>query len=285
MSALGHMGLLTKRLGVVCYQSIMAWSDERYQHPDHCFSSEYIHLRDVQKHAKHLRRGFRDEELIKSFVDRVKMNTMGSYDGLATLVDQARFCEEEGIEGAFVELGTWKGGCLGIMAQANLKFSNTRRELHGFDSFQGIPMPRADKDDMTWATSEFRLSTSQCDGSLQPAHALEASKSEVEALLSTLGYPAVHVHLHAGWFQDTVPQDGAKIGPIAILRIDGDLYDSYMIALDHFWDNVVPGGFVIFDDWILKGCREAVGDFFARRGIRAYLCHVDHSVRYMQKAS
>jgi O-methyltransferase len=227
-----------------------------------------------------------EDELVVSLIEKIKPNTMVAWDGLVSLIDQARFCEENGIEGAFVELGCWKGGALGAMALANMEWGKKRRDLHGFDSFQGLPMPRADKDDMPWA-SVLGISASQCDGSLRPARAtlLEASQMDVERLFVRLGYPLDHIYLRAGWFQDTVPAAWMDIDKIAILRLDGDLYDSYALSLDCLYDLVVPGGFVIFDDWDLKGCREAVGDFFSRRGIRAYLSQVDYSIRFLQKAA
>jgi len=153
--------------------------------------------------------------------------------------------------------------------------------IHGFDSFQGIPLPRRDKDDMSWARQAMQLTDDQCDGSLVPAKQLIGPKADVEATLAKTGYPRDHVQLHEGWFQDTLPV--AKIDKIAVLRLDGDLYDSYVVALDHLYDKVQPGGFVIFDDWILEGCRRAVTEFFERRNIHPYLCQVDESVRYFQK--
>jgi O-methyltransferase len=247
----------------------------------HCFSSKQISVDEAIKNAEHLERGYRDEVTIKEFVANVRGHTMVPYDGLATLANQVRHCEESGIQGDYVELGTWKGGCLGIMAMSNLAWGASRRTIHGFDSFAGIPMPRADKDDMAWATTDMRLTASDCDGSLTPAQQLIGPRIDVERLLSKIGYPTDRIRLHEGWFQDTVPQ--ANIEKIAILRIDGDLYDSYVVALDHLYDRVVPGGFVIFDDWILEGCRRAVSEFFDRRGLNPFLSHVDQSIRFFQK--
>jgi O-methyltransferase len=75
----------------------------------------------------------------------------------------------------------------------------------------------------------------------------------------------------------------ATIKQIAILRLDGDLYESYKIPLQHLFDAVSPGGFVVIDDWILKGCREAVTEFLADRKLAPYLSHVDYSIRYLRR--
>ena len=245
------------------------------------FSSHYISIPAAIENIDHLARGYRDEARIKDFVRQIVGHTMVPYDGIATLSDQVRYCEENGIPGDYVELGTWKGGCLATIALANMAYGRERRTIHGFDSFEGIPMPRRDKDDMEWSRVEMRLTDEDCDGRLEPAGQLIGPRVDVEALLAKIGYPANFVRLHQGWFQDTVPV--AKIDQIAILRLDGDLYDSYVVPLEHFYDRVSPGGFIVIDDWVLEGCRRAVTEFFDKRGIRPYLCHVDESIRYFQK--
>jgi len=256
---------------------------------DQVFSSQAISIQDAMIHSQFMSRGYRDEHSVMwPIIEAIKLHTMVTYDGIATLIDQARYCEEAGIEGAFVDLGTWKGGCLGAMALANLKFGSHRRSLHAFDSFQGIPWPRADKDDMIWACETQQLPHGRCDGSLEAAGALgEARVADVTGLLITQnGYPADCLHIHKGWFQETVGPFARRHDDdrrIAILRLDCDLYDSYTIALDHLWDQVVPGGFVIIDDWCLKGCRDACNEFFARREIKPYLAHVDFTVRWIKK--
>jgi len=69
-----------------------------------------------------------------------------------------------------------------------------------------------------------------------------------------------------GWFRDTLPT--APIDRLAILRLDGDLYESTIQALDSLYDKLSPGGFVIVDDFHnVAACRQAVHDFRNNRGI------------------
>jgi O-methyltransferase len=305
-----HLARIAKSYAVLGYSSALHWAEERQRRLDAtrreeqeqqlerqrqmdaasreakrqdgcCFSSHYISIPAAMENMNHLSRGYRDEARIKDFVRQIVGHTMVPYDGIATLVDQVRYCEENNVAGDYVELGTWKGGCLASMALANLAYGRQRRTIHGFDSFEGIPMPRRDKDDMEWSRVEMRLTDEDCDGRLEPAGQLIGPRADVEALLARIGYPADFIHLHQGWFQDTVPV--AKIDQIAILRMDGDLYDSYVVPLEYLYDRVSPGGFIIFDDWVLEGCRRAVTEFFERRNMRPYLCHVDESIRYFQK--
>ena len=77
-----------------------------------------------------------------------------------------------------------------------------------------------------------------------------------------------------GWFRDTLPT--APVGPLAILRLDGDMYESTIIALDSLYDRVVPGGFVIVDDYHgVEACRMAVHDFCGKRGFRPVIAEID----------
>lgn len=79
------------------------------------------------------------------------------------------------------------------------------------------------------------------------------------------GVPEDFLVWHPGWFQDTVP--GANIDQIALLRLDGDLYESTLVCLQHLYPRVVSGGWVIVDDYGLPGCREAVNQFLGSEPI------------------
>ena len=284
-----HAFKLTKAVGVAWYNGIYYWAQARASqtNPEHCFSSSMIYLSDpkVKQNRKYLHRGYDHEKNSNEMIDRVIANTMVTYDGMLSLVDQSRFCEEHNIPGSFVELGTWKGGCLGLMAQANFSYGRTRRMLHGFDSFEGLPAPREDEDFDSNIAEAFKITREQADGSLSSIGALLSDQTDVERLLNRIGYPREYIKLHKGWFQKTVPTAAETIGPIAILRLDGDLYDSYMIPLRHLYNLVVPGGFIIIDDWMFRGCRNAVRQFLAERGSSEYICYVDGTVRFIRKMS
>ncbi|MDQ3275320.1 MAG: TylF/MycF family methyltransferase [Actinomycetota bacterium] len=57
-----------------------------------------------------------------------------------------------------------------------------------------------------------------------------------------------------------------EIGPISVLRIDGDWYESVKTCLVELYDQVSRGGFVIFDDYFVwEGCAVAVHEFLGER--------------------
>jgi O-methyltransferase len=65
---------------------------------------------------------------------------------------------------------------------------------------------------------------------------------------------------------------------VAILRLDADLFDPTLAALEQLYDRVVPGGYIIVDDYgHWKGCAEAVDTFFARRGETISWTEIDYT--------
>jgi O-methyltransferase len=85
-----------------------------------------------------------------------------------------------------------------------------------------------------------------------------------------------------GWFKDTLPN--APIEKLAVLRLDGDLYESTIESLDALYAKVSPGGYVIADDYgSIPACRKAVDDFRARHGVTAQINRIDWAGAYWQK--
>jgi len=85
-----------------------------------------------------------------------------------------------------------------------------------------------------------------------------------------------------GWFRDTLP--AAPIERIAVLRLDGDMYESTMLALSTLYPKVSAGGFLIVDDYgALPNCRLAVEDFRTAQGITDPIVTVDWTGAYWRK--
>jgi hypothetical protein len=235
--------------------------------------------------------GYELEEEAREAIRIVRAYTMLSYERLVTLYQQAAHCERAGVPGGFVECGTWKGGAVAVMALANLRHGGRRRPLHLFDSFEGIPEPDEEMDG-EMAVREVRSVGGAARGRLTPVEGfyerfaggvgtLEINRRLLEEIVR---YDPPFVRYHKGWFQDTVPRDAPGVGPIAILRLDGDWYASTKVCLEHLYGHVVPGGFVVVDDYgHYQGCRKAVDEFLARERIRAFLNHIDYTGRYWIK--
>lgn len=237
--------------------------------------------------------GFEFENEANECIRIVKHNTMLNKRRLVTLYQQVAYCEKYELPGAFVECGVWKGGGAGMMALANLQTGKAPRHIHLFDSFQEICEPDAalDGDKAVREVLKFTGKSGLDKGRLQPLTGfydsmggpgtLEENRKLFE---ETISYPADFLHYHVGWFQETLPTLHETVGPIAILRLDGDWYASTKICLEYLFDKVVRGGIVIIDDYgTYHGCRRAVDQFIKTNNIQAYLVPVDMDCRFFVK--
>jgi hypothetical protein len=245
------------------------------------FASEDVGLQTPASQYRFARKGYDHEEEARTGVGMVRDFTQSSYERLISLYDQVTYLERYGIQGALVECGVWRGGASAMMAFANLKRGPTRRHLHLFDSFEGMPEPTIAQDGvevLSWAGTTG-------DGSLKSTGVNVADPDTVHHLIvSTVGYPDEFVHIHRGWFQETLPGAREEVGPIALLRLDGDWYDSTMVTFQNLYDRVVPGGVVVIDDYgHFAGCRKATDEFLAGLHQPVYLGHIDYTGRYFIK--
>lgn len=248
------------------------------------FPSDLIHTNDKRTldNWGYLQRGYDDEPQIKDLISKIRSHTMVTHDGLLVTYDIARYLVRSKIEGSFVEAGVHRGGSAAMMAYAALQQGGARR-LHLFDSFEGIPNPSA-IDYEEWMEDSWGVQRKDANGLLVASGKIAAEKHFSEELLSkTVGYPMNQVTFHVGWFQNTVPTSTTSIGPIALLRLDGDLYESTLVCLRHLYPLVVRGGFIIVDDYLFKGCRLACDEYFAEIGAKPYMHHIDKLAKYFIK--
>ena len=171
------------------------------------------------------------------------------------------------------------------MALAILDYNSNKnlRDLHLFDSFEGLPNPVA-KEYQSWMKTSWGIDEKDADGCLKKSNLLYATKEEAENVIYEIAkYPSELVHFHVGWFQNTVPESIKSINKIALLRLDGDLYESTIVCLKYLYPLVVNGGFIIIDDYGLNGCRMAIEEFFVEKNINPFLHYVDGLGRYFIK--
>src|SRR5207244_684219 len=69
-----------------------------------------------------------------------------------------------------------------------------------------------------------------------------------------------------GYFSETLPDLDAKA--FSLIRLDGDIYESTLDAMESLYPKLSPGGFCIIDDFSsFTDCRQAVEDYRAEQGI------------------
>ncbi len=177
----------------------------------------------------------------------------------------------EAIPGDFVETGIWRGGC-GILMRAVLAaYSDPTRSLWLFDSFQGLPKPDP---------ASYPLDDGDPHWTLAPY--LGVSLDQVQRNFARYELLDNRTIFVKGWFRDTVP--ATQVNSISLLRLDGDMYESTWVVLEHFYQRLSPGGFVIVDDYgALPNCKIAIDEFRSKYLIKAPITKIDWTAVFWRK--
>jgi O-methyltransferase len=184
----------------------------------------------------------------------------------------ARRAITENIPGDFIETGVWRGGAC-IMLRAILQaYGDTERRVFVADSFEGLPPP-----DLENFPKEKRKDLSKV---AYPE--LAVSQEEVEDAFRKFDLLDDQVRFLKGWFKDTLPTVADR--KFAIIRLDGDLYESTIQAFENLYPALSSGGFVIIDDYSLSMCRAAVDDYRNDHGIADEIHTIDDSSVWWQKS-
>lgn len=173
-------------------------------------------------------------------------------------LDTLRYCIEDclknSIQGDIIETGVWKGGatiyCAGILKA----HGNTDKKVFVADSFAGLPPPDAgkwphDKGDTSYQRTDLAISLEEVKENFRAFHLLSENIVFVK-----------------GFFEQSLQSAG--IGRLAVLRLDGDMYGSTMTVLEQLYHKLEVGGYLILDDWLISGARQALLDFRERKGIQ-----------------
>jgi len=211
---------------------------------------------------------------------RVRRATMTMSGRCRSLWDQCQEVFRHHVPGSLVECGVWRGGSAAVMALA-ARSAGQDRALHLFDSFEGLPEPTEIDE-----AKAIDYSGGRAGGKLSSIDRCKAGLEEVRGFLfGQLGLDPARVHFHVGWFQDTLPADAPTLGPIALLRLDGDWYESTAVCLEHLYPLLSPGGIIVLDDYFAwAGCKKATDEYRAKHGITAPLRQIDREAVFWVKA-
>jgi O-methyltransferase len=197
-------------------------------------------------------------------------HTMVGMRRLQSLCELAQRTLDDNIAGDFIETGVWRGGCCILMRGVLAANRVSDRKVYVADSFAGLPAPNADAfpADAGW--------------DLRGHEELSVPLAEVKSNFARYGLLDDQVVFVKGWFSETLPTLAG--GPFALIRLDGDLYESTYVALEALYPRLSPGGFVIIDDLnSLPPCRQAVDDYRSRVGISTPIEEVDWSAGWWRK--
>lgn len=174
------------------------------------------------------------------------------------------------VPGDFIETGVWRGGASILMRGVLQTYGVRDRRVFVADSFQGLPPPNLETypADAGSAYHEFEE--------------LAVPLEEVQSNFAAYDLLDDQVVFLKGWFKDTLPDLPADT--LALIRLDGDMYESTMDALVNLYDKLSPGGYLIVDDYhIVPQCKQAVHDFCASKGITPTMEEIDGVGVYWKK--
>jgi hypothetical protein len=175
----------------------------------------------------------------------------------------------DGVEGDLIEAGCWRGGSAIMMRGVLRAYGITDRIVFAADSFEGLPKPDperfpADADDTGYEADELRVPV-----------------EEVRRNFARYRLGGDHVRFLGGWFNETLPTVADRRW--AVVRLDGDLYESTMDGLTNLYPQLSPGGFLIVDDYGWVNCRKAVEDYRAEHGISEPIEEIDWAGAFWRK--
>lgn len=157
-----------------------------------------------------------------------------------------------------------------MMAGILKAYGVTDRTVWAADSFEGLPKPDAerfpaDRADINYTADELKVPV-----------------DEVRANLARYGLKNERVEFLEGWFRDTLPT--VRDRRWALVRLDGDLYESTMDGLVNLYPQLSPGGFLIIDDYGWENCRQAVEDYREEHGISEPIERIDWVGAFWRKS-
>ena len=177
-----------------------------------------------------------------------------------------------GLPGHVVECGVYKGASFIRLATFRQVLESTySRKLIGFDAFGKFP--EQDEPDDAKFISEF-----------EGNGGFGISEEEMHLVMESKGYQ--HYELVRGDVTKTIP-DYLKLHPelkIALLHVDVDVYRPTVSILENFYDHVVTGGLIVFDDYgTVAGETKAVDEFCSKKNLQVEKLSISHIPAFVVK--
>lgn len=212
---------------------------------------------------------YSEEERVQGMIHPLYADTMIGLPRLDNLEQCLETVLRDGVPGDVIETGVWRGGACIFMRAVLAAHGVTDRRVFVADSFAGLPKPDPERYPHDRGDKHYKQSF------------LAVSREEVERNFEKYGLLDDQVVFLQGWFEETLPS--APIERLAVMRLDGDLYQSTMEALTSLYPKLSPGGFCIVDDYALPMCKQAVDDFRERQGIVSPIERIDWSGVFWRK--
>lgn len=177
-------------------------------------------------------------------------------------------CLKHNIEGDIIETGVWRGGTTIFMRGILKAYGDKNRKVYVADSFEGLPQPDVrypvDRGDIHHTFKALAVSLEEVQGNFKRYDLLDDKVVFIK-----------------GFFEHSLPK--VKFSKLSILRLDGDMYSSTIQVLNLLYDKVSKGGYIIIDDYALKGAKAATHDFREKHEITSKIIDIDGIGAYWKK--
>ncbi len=221
------------------------------------------------------------DEMTTRIFNAVNPYTMTSPERVAALVEAVRYVVANDIPGDFVECGVWRGGSSMAAAMALRELGDESREVWLYDTYEGMSAPTDEDVDIAGQSADKKFMQRQLTE--DSSEWCRSPIDDVRRNLHSTGYPAEKLHFIKGKVQDTIPGQ-MPAGPVAILRLDTDWYESTRHEMTHLYPLLVKRGVLILDDYgYWQGARQAVDEYFSAHNLRPFLGRVDFAGRIILK--
>lgn len=160
------------------------------------------------------------------------------------------------LDGDFVECGVNKG-FLSSAVMEDLDWNTQGRTFYLLDTFAGLDAQAVSAAEIGQGVLDTNRARLQSGYYVSGVDAVSANFSQWR-----------NIRIIQGAVPETLPQ--VDSGRIAYLHLDMNCAPPEVAAANHFWDRLVPGAFMLLDDYAYIGYetqKSAMDEFAARRGV------------------
>lgn len=190
----------------------------------------------------------------------------------STFIKNLKLCNNfKNIKGSIIECGVWRGGMIAAMAE----LLGNDRKYYLFDSFEGLP----EAQEIDGEAAKKWQENKEDPGYFDNCKAEICFAKEAMKLAGITNYQPIQ-----GWFSETLPKFNVN-EEIAILRLDGDWYESIIQCLNYLYPAVAKGGLIILDDYyVWDGCSRAVHNYLSSHNLPDRIYQLDQNNCYIVKS-
>lgn len=204
------------------------------------------------------------DALFGRFTAHNRRNNAGDIPRLWSFILNIEQLDAEGVDGAFAELGVWRGNTAAVLAYFAARAG---RRLYLFDTFAGF-----DRRDLVGGDA---------------ANAHEFGDTSIDLVKEVIGENAGCCEFVSGFFPQSIGAEH-EASRYAAVSLDCDLYEPMKAGLEFFYPRLSPGGVLFLHDYSnprWEGVKRAVDEFCARHGQRVVLMPDKSGSAFLRKSA